>query len=43
MIATARADEFEASALPHLNELYRTALRTLRNSTEANGMSERTP
>jgi RNA polymerase sigma-70 factor (ECF subfamily) len=42
VIPSARADEFEAAALPHLNELYRTALRTLRNPTEANDVVQET-
>ena len=31
----AKAQEFEAAALPHLNDLFRTATRLLGNSTEA--------
>ena len=37
-----RAAEFEAVAVPHLNELYRTAVRALRNPTEANDVVQET-
>jgi len=32
---SARADEFESAALPHMNDLFRTALRVIGNRTEA--------
>jgi RNA polymerase sigma-70 factor (ECF subfamily) len=41
-LAHDRSAEFEAVAVPHLNELYRTALRSLRNPTEANDVVQET-
>ncbi|MFN0084715.1 MAG: sigma-70 family RNA polymerase sigma factor [Blastocatellia bacterium] len=35
-------DEFEAIALPHMNDLYRTARRTLGNQTEAEDVVQET-
>jgi len=37
-----RADEFRAAALPHLNDLFRTASRLLGNPTEAEDMVQET-
>jgi RNA polymerase sigma-70 factor (ECF subfamily) len=42
LTAPARANQFETTAVPHLNELYRTALRTLRNASEANDVVQET-
>ncbi len=42
MIAPTRADEFEATALPHLNELYRTAMRTMKNAAAAHDIVQET-
>ena len=38
----AKAQEFEAAALPHLNDLFRTATRLLGNSTEAEDIVQET-
>ena len=38
----AKAQEFEAAALPHLNDLFRTATRLLRSSTEAEDIVQET-
>src|SRR5690349_8824565 len=35
-----RADEFEAAALPHLNDIYRTAARLLSDSTKADDVAQ---
>ena len=40
--AGATAQEFEAAALPHLNDLFRTATRLLRNPTEAEDIVQET-
>jgi RNA polymerase sigma-70 factor (ECF subfamily) len=42
LTASARAEEFEFVALPHLNELYRSAVRALRNAGEANDVVQET-
>ena len=36
----ARRDEFESAALPHLNDIYRTAFSLLRNPTEAEDLTQ---
>ncbi len=36
------SDDFEASALPHLNDLYRTARRVIGNTTEAEDIVQET-
>jgi len=38
----AKVQEFEAAALPHLNDLFRTATRLLRNLTEAEDIVQET-
>jgi RNA polymerase sigma-70 factor, ECF subfamily len=38
----AKAQEFEAAALPHLNDLFRTATRLLGNATEAEDIVQET-
>ena len=40
--AQAKAQEFEAAALPHLNDLFRTATRLLSSSTEAEDIVQET-
>ena len=40
--AVAKGQEFEAAALPHLNDLFRTAARLLGNSTEAEDIVQET-
>ena len=36
----ARREEFESAALPHLNDIYRTAFSLLRNPTEAEDLAQ---
>jgi RNA polymerase sigma-70 factor, ECF subfamily len=38
----AKAHQFETAALPHLNDLFRTATRLLRNPTEAEDIVQET-
>ena len=40
--AGARVEDFEAAALPHLNELFRTAARLVGNRTEAEDLIQET-
>jgi RNA polymerase sigma-70 factor (ECF subfamily) len=42
MFSRPKTDEFEAAALPHLNELYRTASSLLRDRTEAEDLVQET-
>ncbi len=42
MSAGVRVEEFEAAALPHLNELFRTAARLVGNRTEAEDLIQET-
>ena len=42
MTASVRSDDFEATALPYLNELYRTASRAVGNATDASDIVQDT-
>ena len=42
MASKIRVEDFETAALPHLNDLYRTALRVISNASEAEDLVQET-